>query len=386
MKNQLLTTMRLIFARQSFGLLLCVFSSLAMMGCNQSVEDTGDIVDELWLSGGDEELQSADAPSSIESSARLGIQLKKGDKFPLQKTVEKTLTLHTLQGEIVNHEQVKLFMSVTVDEIRGQNKKFLVRYNQVQFTSNANGQNIVYDSQQPPYPIPDAVLAYHGMVNNGFSFWVGPDNKITDIVDFDIFMQRCLAGVPKHKADLISDTLAQYSGQDGIANFVDDTIGLLPYDSTSEDGRVNVQQGESWTKPRHYTDPVPMTLKNKYTVKSINDTSAEIVIEGDVVPSAAVTNSGPNSASIQVNDGYLLGACTIDLKTGLPLESHIDHLLNMTVQVGGHQFKQEKRVVTSIRMFPQQNQEDISRPTVSSQRAPKISDLKISPVSLQNTK
>lgn len=384
MKNQSFATFQMQCFGRLLGLLFCAIGLFSISGCNQSAEDTGEIVDE-WFSTGDEELQSSDAPSSSDdSSVRLGVQLSQGARFPLQKVVEKTLTQYTLQGPVENRERVELFMSVTVDEIRGQDKKFSVRYNRVQYSSDMNSQRIVYDSQHPPYPIPDAVLAYHGMVNNGFSFWVGPDNKITEVVDFHSFMQRCLMGVPKHKADQVAETLSQYSGQDGIANFIDDTIGLLPYDPNSKDGSMIVRIGGHWTKSRQYTNPVPMTLTNKYKLLELNDSIAQIEIQGEILPSAAVTSSHQVPVSLQIQDGHSIGSCTIDRKTGLPLQSRVDHLLNMTVQMNGHQFKQQKRVVTSIRMFPDQNSGEASQETA--RKAPRKSDLVLTPASLEKSK
>ncbi len=377
MKNQLLAT---------FCLLFCASCTLVLVGCNKSSEQGGDVLDEAWFAGGEEEeVQSADAPADpTESTARLGVQLTQGAKFPLQKVVEKTLTQSTLQGPVESHERVELFMSVTVEEIRDRNKKFSVRYNRVQYSSDINGQRIYYDSQQPPYPVPDAALAYHGMVNNGFSFWVGADNRITDVVDFHAFMQRCLAGVPAQKAEFVANTLAQYSGQEGIANFVDDTIGLLPFDPNSKDGSTIVRLGGNWTKSRHYSDPVPMSMNIKYTMKDLNDSVAEIEIQGDISPSAAVSSTDKKPVALQVQDGFSMGSCSIDRKTGLPIKSRIDHVINMTVQVNGRQFKQQKRVVTSIRMFPGQEMDSPAQATA--QRKPQKSDLVLRPASHQRQK
>ena len=376
MKNQRLVT---------FGLLVCVACLFAISGCNKSAEQGGEILDESWFASADQEEESADAPAdTTESTARLGVQLKEGARFPLQKVVEKTLTQSTLQGPVESRERIELFMSVTVDEIRDQNKKFSVRYNRVRYQSEFNGRQVVYDSRQPPYPIPDAALAYHGMVNNGFSFWVGADNRISDVVDFHEFLQRCLSAVPAQKADLVAETLAQYSGQEGIANFVDDTIGLLPFDPNSKDGTTIVRLGGSWTKSRHFSNPVPMLLNVKYTMKELNDSVAEIEIEGDISPSAAVSSTDKKPVALQVQDGFSMGDCTIDRKTGLPIRSRIDHVINMAVQVNGRQFKQQKRVVTSIRMFPDQEMDSPAQSTA--QRTPRKSDLVLRPASQQKQK
>jgi len=337
------------------GLVLILAVCLLLLpGCSSETKDSSEVLDESWFTL-DEDGESDAAASQAESRARLGVNLQQGDRFPLRKVVEKVLTQKSIQGSTQNREYIELDMAVTVEEIRDQKKRFSVRYNRVQYESDLTGQMVRYDSEQPALNVPDSVLVYQGMVDNGFSFWVGPDNKITDVVDFQQFVQKCLAQVPSDQADRTARILAQYSGQDGIANFVDDTIGLLPYDPNSPDGSAVVRLGGNWTKSRHYNEPVPMSLKNTYTLRDLNQEYAKVEILGDVAPASATSGTGSAQISLQVRDGHSIGSCTIDRKTGLPLESRIDHLLNMTVQAGALQFEQQKRVVTSIRMFPDQN-------------------------------
>ena len=65
------------------------------------------------------------------------------------------------------------------------------------------------------------------MVNNGFSFWLGSDNQITELVDFPQFLSRCLKDIPAYEREKAVQLLAASAGKDGVANFVDDSIGLF---------------------------------------------------------------------------------------------------------------------------------------------------------------
>ncbi|HBN78274.1 MAG TPA: hypothetical protein DD473_21170 [Planctomycetaceae bacterium] len=376
-----LTRIRNCFQALMMSLVLCAFAG----GCGSDTPDSSEVLDDSWFELENEEKVANDAPAEpTAATASLGVKLEQGARFPLQKVVEKTLTQKTTQGTIENQERIELDMAVTVEEIRDKYKLFSVRYNRVKYQTNLNGQQVFYDSQQPPYPVPDGALVYHGMVNNGFSFWVGPDNKITEVINFNEFMKRCLLNVPQQKAEAVSQMLAQYSGQQGIANFVDDTIGLLPYDPESSDGSMIVRLGGNWTKSRQFSDPVPMSINNTYTLRELNEEYAKVEIMGNVSPSSASSNPGSDSVSLQVRDGHSAGMCTIDRKTGLPLESRIDHLLNMTVQANGMMFEQQKRVVTSIRMFPEQTQGQLSRLTArksSMEHSHQHSDSNIQPAS-----
>ena len=343
---------------RSFTSLLLVTAACLLIGCSSEKPAGDDILDESWFTL-DEESSSpepaADAPADpAVSKARLTVNLEPGAKFPLKKTVKKTLTQSTLQGPVENTERIELFMSVTLEEVQDQNKKFRILYNRVKYESNMNGQRTQYDSTLPAGNVPTQALAYRGMVNNGFSFWVGADNKITEVVDFNNFLKRCLNHVPPHLADSVSQSLAHYSGQEGIANFVDDTIGLLPYDPDSPDGSSVVRLGGHWSKSRHFNDPVPMSLHSTYTLRELTDNVAKVEVMGDIVPAAAVSNP-QQEVSLQIQGGHSVGTCTIDRETGLPLDSHMDHQLTMSVQLNGMQFDQQKRVVTTVKMYPEQS-------------------------------
>lgn len=342
-------------------LLLAGLLVLGTLGCGSDSAPSGDVLDESWFSLNGETSSAPNAPASqTETRARLGLALEEGARFPLHKVVEKTLTQLTPQGPMESTERIEMFMAVTVEEIRGRSKKFRILYSRVKYDSQIGNERVHYDSQQPSHSLSESVLAYHGMVNNGFSFWVGADNRVTDVVDFNEFLRRCLAQVPAQKSEAVSEILAQYSGQEGIANFVDDTIGLLPYDPDSKDGTSVVRLGGHWSKSRHFNEPVPMSLNNTYTLKDLNEEIAKIEILGDVVPAAAVSNPRQD-VSLQILRGHSAGTCTIDRKTGLPLNSRIDHQMSMNVQLNGLQFEQQKRVVTSIRMFPEQSDQRLEQ-------------------------
>ncbi len=342
-------------------LLLACLLLVGVLGCGSDATPSGEVLDESWFSLNGDQKSAPNAPASqTEARARIGLALEEGARFPLHKVVEKTLTLATPQGPMESTERIEMFMAVTVEEIRGRSKRFRIMYTRVKYDSQIGNERIQYDSQQPSYTLAESVLAYHGMVNNGFSFWVGADNRVTDVVDFNEFLRRCLSQVPAQKSDAVTEILAQYSGQEGIANFVDDTIGLLPYDPDSEDGTSVVRLGGHWSRSRHFNEPVPMSLNNTYTLKELNEEVAKVEILGDVVPAAAVSNPRQD-VSLQILRGHSAGTCTIDRKTGLPLNSRIDHQMSINVQLNGLQFEQQKRVVTSIRMFPEQSEQRLEQ-------------------------
>lgn len=291
---------------------------------------------------------------AADDSPNLALRLKVGQKFPLQKTVITTLVQPTEKGPQRSTAQKEFLLTVTVEEMpetgamAGQ-KKMGVRFHQVRFSRELNGKKVEYDSRHVQEPIPLAMQPYHGLVGNSFSFWLGADNQIEGIVAFDEFVERCLKGVPRERFEDVWNNLATQTGADGIANFVDDSIGLLP--------RSKVDVGESWTVTRRTQQPIPMVSKNRYTLQNIDKRQAEVSILGEILPGAILPKAIPGAVkkniTMSIVGGKSTGSCTIDLQTGLPIHSQVEEFVDQNVRLKtGEEFVQHKQTITTIRAFP----------------------------------
>ena len=299
----------------------------------------------------------AAAPKTVgpaDDSPNLALRLKVGDKFPLQKTVVTTLVQPGANAEARNTAFKEFLLTITVEAMpesgeRAGQKQMGVKFHNVRFSRELNGKKLEYDSRSVREPIPLAIRPYHGLVGNSFSFWLGQDNQIEGIVDFDKFVERCLQGVPKEQFEEVWNNLATQTGADGIANFVDDSIGLLP--------RSRVDIGESWTVTRRTQQPIPMVCKNRYTLQHMDGRQAEVSILGEVLPGVIMPNAIPGAAKrnikMSIVGGKATGSCTIDLHTGLPIHSQVEQFMEMNVTLNnGEQFAQQKQTITTICAFP----------------------------------
>lgn len=304
-------------------------------------------------------IEAQNASLKTEKVEVLELNLKVNQRFPMIKTVEQTLSQASAAGISHSKSKLELVLALTVEEIRADGRKrFKVFYTRVKYSHNIAGEQVSYDSNRSTGPVPAEVQAYQRLVKNGFSFWIGPDNKIVELVGFDMFLKRCLRNTPPEQLESVMAKISESSG-DGIANFIDDSIGLLPYniDENHEGGAIRV--GETWTKTRRLTQPIPMVLKTEYTLRELNDKIATINIAGDIAASKINSPMNQNGKSVQlfIRGGKTFGTCLIDRKTGLPLESKIERFLETTVKLeSGKEFEQQKKIVTTIQAFPHQEE------------------------------
>lgn len=326
-----------------------------------------------WL--GDEVAVEPEIPKAatlpVAQVETLELHLKVGDRFPLKKTVTQELHQASAIGPAISHTELELLLTLHVEEVLPDRKRLGVRYNRVKYSQDMAGEKFSVDSSRPEAGAPSAAMPYLGLVDNGFSFWVGRDNQIIEPIGFPEFLERCVRSVPESERKEVLRQFAQSTADEGVANFVDDSIGLLPYEVDGKEGGTGVTEGDTWTRDRRLMLPMPLYLQTRYTLRSLTPKLAEIDVLGKVSPAATPQDEQgilpvsaeteprgakkKTSPDIVVRGGKAFGSCTIDRATGLPLESKVERFLEMNVRLpNGLSFEQRKRTVTTIQAFPQQ--------------------------------
>ncbi len=331
---------------------------LLLTGCNSQKPVEGEAATDVPdLSSIGNELGPSAAPSSRaqqpqEPRGELKLQLQPGDRFPLKKQVITTLVQTAGDGTVQQiRTELRLMMAIQVEAITKGRTRLAVRYNRVEFEQTMDGQTLVYHSVNPPAQIPVAARAYHDMINDGFSFWIGKDNQINEVVGFREFLDRCLVNVPPAQRKQVLLGMEAGSDENGISDFVDNTIGLLPF------GHV-VSPGQEWTRHRSVTRPIPMIVQCRYTLQELTDSEATVKITGDIMPSQTTNQVNlvqGDDINVTVLGGSTTGQCVIFRDTGLPKESFTERVVQMTVEMGnGFAFDQTKTVQTRVESFPGQ--------------------------------
>jgi len=333
---------------------LVVWGCLCAQSCNsRKNSETPEMELPAWLTEErvTSQSESPDQPANDSSSAEFRLNLTPGDQFPLRKIVQQELVQGDVSGAPTrNFSQLELMMAITVLDKQMERTKLGVRYSRVKYMHDIADEHVEFDSAVPETSHFVGVQAYRDMVNDGFAFWIGTDNQIVEVEGLAEFVNRCLRNIPAEKRQDVVLGIEAGSGESGIANFVDNTIGLLPYGKRTS-------LGDSWERQQQIGRPVPMHISNTYTLKELTHGLAVIDIRGSISPSTNLNPAqGKNSVNVTVNGGSTLGSCTIFRETGLPKESRVDRIVEMTVVMDNSiSFRQTKRVTTQVESFPSTN-------------------------------
>jgi hypothetical protein len=298
---------------------------------------------------------TGDGPSRRNSPKgnRLELKLRAGDRFPLIKTIEQKLEQQSEIAPARAMTKLQMTMVISVEDVTETGVLMNVMYRRINYSHDVNGQQVVFDSDRHQGDIPWDAIPYAGMIDNGFSFWLGRDNRIQKLVGYQEFLERCVARVPMERRETLLGEISNRFGDDGVANFVDDSIALLPYDATVDsDSATRVLPGDVWTRERRLMQPVPVHLKSTYRLISMDDERAEIEVSGRIASGDARASDG--AGRLRVTGGQTLGHCTVDCTTGLPIEVDLTRYITMKITTADQQeVTQQKTILTSIRSFPE---------------------------------
>lgn len=342
---------------------LSMLLGAAASGCGWwKAEDKPDYEEDLPTLGVAAESESPpsnDENRQSETPQSPSAELKPGTRVGLRKRVVQTLS----QGERESRTTLQLDMIVSIDEILDDGRRrFGAHYDRVRYSGQVGGDTFEYDSHNASASLPVRVLPFHGLAGNDFYFWIDSDGRI-ELVGFDRFLRRCVARLPASERRAVLANFAVVTDEEGVARFVDETVGLLSGRTSPPAADVTLKKGDSWTRRRTLSGSVPMQVLTEYVVTAVSAAEVEIEINGIVGPSnqsekpspgAVGPAGGPTARAgsepvVRVKGGKTLGHCTLDRNTGLPTSSRFEQFIDMQVELeDGTRFDQKKHVLTTI--------------------------------------
>lgn len=345
-------------------LCLLLAAALLLPGCewfggetDEDMDDADVVIEGLDDLDGEDLDDSDGEPIPVADEGKnLALNLSVGDRFPLIKSVQQVVTQASAGETVTSHSLLKMILEINVEEIKNERTRMSVRYHRINYTQEVDGEQLTYDSNNADDKLDPRVAAYQGMIDNQFSFWVGRENKIEELVGFQDFLKRCFRNVPPAERQATLNQMTSSSGEQGVANFVDDSIGLLPFGAEEDsDGKSGLSIGDVWQRSRMVELPVPMEITDKCLLTELDDNIATIDILGRVGPVTSDTFRTQTNQPIQIDvrGGTSTGKCLIDRRSGLPIRSNIERQIEMVVRMpGGQEFEQTKQIITTIAAFP----------------------------------
>ena len=257
-------------------------------------------------------------PTHLHSSKPI-VRFQVGDQFPFTKTirqnvVQATTDLNTQTTDQLTAEtSLQLALSLSVLSASHHGYTLQVMYHRVQYSQDMNGQKQTFDSATPSsngtanHQVPPGIEPYVGMVGGGFRFVLTSQNQITAIDGLDAFLDQCVSATPFEQRVNLRAALQQKFQTAAIAELIDESIGLLPYGSTSS------KAGDVWVTDRYLQQESPIRMQNTYRLLAMSGEAAEVGFTGRIESAA--------DANMMISAGRTAGTCLVNFATGLPMRS-----------------------------------------------------------------
>lgn len=128
--------------------------------------------------------------TATESETKLAV----GNRFPFSKSVEHRLTQVDQDGTRVSSSRTDMNLTISVERVLADGRRLMtIQFQRVQHVQDILGKRISYSSDAPgSSSIPQDAALYAGLTNNGFSFWMGANNQILEVVGYGDFLRQCL--------------------------------------------------------------------------------------------------------------------------------------------------------------------------------------------------
>jgi hypothetical protein len=274
----------------------------------------------------------------------------------MTKSVVQHLRQQTSEGWSTSRSALDVSLTIAADETgpapspnpsdRQQGVlRYLVRFQRIRLQQEVPGElPLSYDSDLSGGVVPPAARPYQGLKENGFRFSLNRDRQLVEVTGYDQFLDRCLLPVAPDERAAVRAALPVHSPTDGLAFFVDESIGLIPPEVT--------RAGDTWMRTTQVAHPVPIVSTIRYTLQQMTADWADVELTGTFgPPSPSAAPSG--AVQVFVRGGRLAGESRVDRRSGLPVRSRVDQSLEMMVRLeDGTEFEQVKSTVATLTTDP----------------------------------
>lgn len=265
----------------------------------------------------------------------LKMKFKEGKHYGILMTTEQSIS-QEVQGQKMDIDQsVKVGFDLDVIKVDpAGDAKVRVTYKRTAFKmSSPMIGTFEYDSKNPPDEVPPVAVGYAALVDKSFSMIITPAGnvrKVEGLSDlFDAVMKE-IKIPPEAEAmkKQIVDGMKKQFGDEAITEMLNRTFDILPKDS--------IAIGASWEKTVKLSTTYPMIVSTKYTLKSIKDSVANLLVSSEIKPNpdAEPMSFGPMTMEYEFS-GTMDGELLLDLESGITKSGKINQNFTGKMKITG---------------------------------------------------
>lgn len=278
-------------------------------------------------------LVSNDNPSGNGESVRLKVNLNQGDKIVFEMTTAQDIS-QSMMGQEMNIQQtIGMGYTMEVTAKNGDVVSIKNTYDWMQYEMGGmpglSGMN--FDSREEGQ---SGIMAdiMGGMIGKSFMMDLAGNGQVSNVSGTDAILASMMDGVsdPAQKAQMEAQMEQQF-GEEAMAKSMEQMFTQYP----DKDLKV----GDTWSQKSNVASGYPMIVETTYTVKSINASANEVVVNVDgsiATEEGATMESGGMNMEVNLS-GTQGGDLVINSVNGLPKSGKLKQDIKGDMKVMGQE-------------------------------------------------
>ncbi|HIE05595.1 MAG TPA: hypothetical protein EYP58_02220 [bacterium (Candidatus Stahlbacteria)] len=265
----------------------------------------------------------------------LKMNFKEGKHYGILMTTAQVISQEVQGQKMEINQTVKMGFDLDVIKVDpAGDARIKVTYKRTAFKmSSPMIGSFEYDSQDPPAEVPPVAVGYAALLDKNFSMIITPAGKVKKVEGLSAMFDEVIKEIeiPKEAEAMkkqIVDGLKKQFGDEAITEMLNRTFNILPQDS--------ITVGGSWTRTTKLSTMYPMVVETKYTLRSVKETDADLLITATVKPNP---DAQPMTLGVMTMEyefsGTMDGELVLDLESGLTKSGSINQVFTGKMKISG---------------------------------------------------
>lgn len=203
--------------------------------------------------------------SGCQNTLNLKFNMKKGDKYKVAVTSSQKITEEINGQKMIVDQAMKTTYLYNVTDVASDGTTTInIKFDAISVKMSAANQTYEFDSSKPADKTDEQGLAYSSLVGQSFTVKYSQDGKVKEITGIDKLFTNVIDKLniqDQTAKDTLTETLKQSFGDEALKESLGSMTEMYP-----ENKKIKV--GDSWEDKQTISVGYPMTINNKWTLKS----------------------------------------------------------------------------------------------------------------------